>query len=90
MAVSKQSEPMQLKEIDDPLRDTVKLRDLEEETAYILYAWARTAVGRGEEERIEDQTIAAGSKSHPRRWPNAWLMLDLHSSEKWYMRPFIP
>ena len=48
--------------VDDPLKRSTKLKGLEPDREYILYIWARTNAGVGDQDWLEDKTIVAGRK----------------------------
>ena len=48
--------------VDDPLKRSTKLKDLEPNTEYLLFIWARTNAGAGDQDYLEDKTIVVGRK----------------------------
>ena len=50
-------------EVDNPFARYKKIRDLKEDTQYVLYIWAKTSIGPGTEYFTEDRTkVATGEK----------------------------
>ena len=48
--------------VDNPLQRSTKIKDLDPETEYILYIWARTNAGAGDQDFLEDKTMVIGRK----------------------------
>ena len=48
--------------VDNPLQRSTKIKNLEPETEYIVYIWARTNAGAGDQDFLEDKTMVVGRK----------------------------
>jgi len=52
-------------EVDNPFARYKKIRDLKEDTQYVLYIWAKTSIGPGTEYFTEDRTKVATAPDAP-------------------------
>ncbi len=55
--------PVVRKYVDDTFQRSTKLTGLEPDREYILYIWARTNEGAGDQDFLEDKTLAIGRES---------------------------